>query len=248
MSESTDTTVIEPVDEPAARRPAVVALAAAGAVFLGVLVWLLLVAPLLGADGEDPLGPVGTAQSSDAVAEVASADEVLDDTPIAVTYEVLLERDPFEPVVPRPASETSAGEGTVEGAPAGVEVVASDGDPVLVVDGTPVVDDDEGFVGGDGGDGGTTGGGATPVVTEPAGCSITDTGAICDGRSVGLIRISEVDGRRTAVIQVGSTMYEVEKGETFAGNLRLRTVGEDRVTILYGEEEFTLQVGERVLK
>jgi hypothetical protein len=244
MSETTDTTVIDPVDPSSGRSPVVLALAVGGALLVGALVWFLLVAPLLGGDDVDLLEPVASGQPA-AAAEAATELGEADDAPIAVTYEVLLDRDPFDPVVPRPVVEV------VDTAPAVAEDgTAVDGSDDAGLDPLPVVEDGTGT----GTDDGWVEGGEppaaepTPVVTEPAPCSVTDSGVTCDGRAVGLVRISDVDGRRVAIIQVDSTIHEVEKGEVFAANFRLGSIGEDRVTVLYGQDEFTLQVGERVLK
>jgi hypothetical protein len=238
MSEHTDTTVIDPVDPSSGRSPVALALAVGGALLAGALVWFLLVAPLLGGDDVVLQEPVASDQPAAAAEETTELGEV-DDAPLAVTYEVLLDRDPFDPVVPRPASESVAVE------PAATEVIISE-ESQLPVAGDPPAD-------GSAGDGWVDGSEPapvepTPVVTEPAPCSVTDSGVTCDGRAVGLVRISDVDGRRVAIIQVDSTIHEVEKGEVFAANFRLRSIGEDRVTVLHGVDEFTLEVGERVLK
>jgi hypothetical protein len=242
MSETTDTTVIDPVDPPSGRNPVVLALAVGGALLAGALVWFLLVAPLLGGDDVVLQEPVASDQPAAAAEEATELGEV-DDAPLAVTYEVLLDRDPFDPVVPRPVVEV------IDTTPVVVEEdVAVDGSEDADLDPLPVVEDgtgtDDGWV--DGSEPAPVE--PTPVATEPAACSVTDSGVTCDGRAVGLVRISDVDGRRVAIIQVDSTIHEVEKGEVFAANFRLRSIGEDRVTVLYGVDEFTLEVGERVLK
>jgi hypothetical protein len=240
MNETTDTTVIEPVEPASGRRPLVLALAAGGALAVGALVWFVLVAPLLGSGGTDLPAQVPSGQPSAATATPAEVDD-LDDAPVAVTYEVLLERDPFDPVVPRPVVEV------VDTAPAEpTDVTVTDGTEDGDLELLPVVED---------GSEPTDDGGQqpptvepTPVVTEPAGCETTETGVTCAGQALALVRISDVDGRRVAIVQVGSTIHEVEKGEVFATDFRLQSVGEDRVTVLYGQQEYTLTVGDRVLK
>jgi hypothetical protein len=188
-----------------------------------------------------PTGAEVPADGDDAAALAAE----LDGEPLVVTYEVLLERDPFDPVVPRPASEVETAaavsidaDGVVLAEPASDaeaigDEVPSDGawsEPVPQPAPQPVADEP-----------------SAPVATGD--CDAQDDVVVCDGRAVSLVRIvSETDGRRVAVLQVDTSIHEVEKGEVFATSFRLRTVGADRVTVQYGDVEFELPVGARVLK
>lgn len=51
-----------------------------------------------------------------------------------------------------------------------------------------------------------------------------------------------------ASIQVGSTLYKVKEGETFATNYKLVSAGTDSATILYGDDSATLKIGETIFK
>jgi hypothetical protein len=53
---------------------------------------------------------------------------------------------------------------------------------------------------------------------------------------------------RTAQIQVDGTVYTVDEGEEFAANFRLISASGQCVTMLFGDDEFTLCEGEEVLK
>jgi hypothetical protein len=73
------------------------------------------------------------------------------------------------------------------------------------------------------------------------------------GRSdvIGGHRVRVVDvfpNGRTAQIQVDGTVYTVDEGEEFAANFRLISASGQCVTMLFGDDEFTLCEGEEVLK
>lgn len=84
----------------------------------------------------------------------------------------------------------------------------------------------------------------------------TDTGpcrgddqVVCDGRVVTLIDVFVgQDGTPVAVVQVDSTLYEVRRGDTFAQNFQVISIDPPCVTLLYGDDAFTLCEGERTLK
>lgn len=241
-----DTTELDPAADGEGRRTLTILLAVLGAVILAALVWFL-VTPLFADDPEPVAAPV-TPETKAPAEEFP--EELLDDIAvetIATTYEVLLERDPFDPVVPRPASESAdaetiatGGEGIVVNTDpdtgGGVQVPTDPTDPGAVLDPVQTPSPDPVTPA------------PAPTAPAPTGCNTGGDVITCDGRPISLVRISEVEGRRVAIVQVGSTIHEVEKGEVFAGTFRMRSVGEERVTVLYGEDEFTLQVGDRVLK
>jgi hypothetical protein len=146
--------------------------------------------------------------------------------PVAVTYEVFLDRDPFEPVVEEEILETQT---AVDGS-------ATDGQPTTDPDptATPVAP-----VGGTGSDG-------------PR-CSGTEE-VVCDGQVVSLIDTS-VDGDELidgdgdlAIVQVGTIVYEASVGRTFAENLELLAIDGDCASLRYGEEQFRICVPGEVLK
>lgn len=228
MSESMETTVI--AEQPGGRNPLVLVAAVAGAVLAAVLIWFFAVAPLLAGDEPDDTAaaPAATvtddaaAAAPDDAAVEAAADAAVDEALPIVTYEVFIDRDPFEPVVPEPASAT-----------ADVAVEPVDGTDGSVTDGTT---------------GGTTDGttGEQPEATD--GCTTGDQ-VVCDGRVVSLVDIKTADdGTRVAIIQVDTTLYEVGAGQVFAGAFQVQSISGDRVFLLYGDDAFELQEGDRVLK
>lgn len=89
--------------------------------------------------------------------------------------------------------------------------------------------------------------GASPG-TSPGGC-VGDAEVVCDGRVVTLVDVFEDDaGLPTAVIQVDSTLYTVHEGDTFAQNFRVLSIDPPCVTLIFGDDSFTLCEGEQVLK
>ena len=178
--------------------------------------------------GEDAAAPVDLeeavpAQSSvevepelDNDPEVEAEVEVEDVAPL-VTQEVLLERDPFEPVVPDEVSTASA------------DATDTETDTDVDVDVGVDADEDE-----DDRDGGTS-------IDDP-----DDDGdcrgryeVVCDDEVVTLVEVGSDDsGEETAIVQVDTVRYEARVGQTFARNYELRDIDEDCVTLSYGNEEF----------
>jgi hypothetical protein len=245
VSEYTETTVID-VEEPAKRNPALVALAALVALFVGAVLWLFIVSPLL--SGDDPnaaeaeLAAVQVAAAPGETATAAALTATVDDETLPlVTYEVFLDRDPFDPVVPEPVAEAAATEtATAEGG-VGDTTDGSGGTTDLTggtTDGTTPPPTDAG-------DGATV-----PVQPPPTGgCTTGEDGYVCDGRVVSLLDIrTDEDGQPVAIVQVGSTVYEARVGETFAGTFRVQSISGDQVFLLYGDDGFDLREGDRVLK
>lgn len=233
---------IDPV-QPEGRNVVRIVIVAAVAAALAVGVWFLVVAPLV-LGGDEPVAvdttPIATSdQATTGAADTSEVDEALEalEALPVVTYEVFLERDPFEPVVPRPEAES-----------------ATSDDPVAPIAPTPVADDgtngEDGAPGTEGGDAPNPG--ETPA-TPPSGEEQEDPATcrsgqevVCDGRIVSVVEVSE-DGS-LAIVQVDSTLYEVRAGEVFAGSFRVESIRSDRVTILHGDDAFELRVGDRVLK
>ncbi|WP_052667339.1 hypothetical protein [Nitriliruptor alkaliphilus] len=236
MSEFSETTAT--IDKPSSRNPLVLVLAVVGALLAGALVWFFIVAPLLAGDEEADLDvvPGAAAEAAQDTADAPAPDAGTADAaavPI-VTYEVFLDRDPFDPVVPEPTSATSTTDTTTATGGVGDTTDGSGGTTDLTggtTDGAT--------------DGGTTDGGTTDPTD---GCTSGDQ-LVCDGRVVSLVDIRTADdGERVAVIQVDTTIYEARVGETFAGSFRVQSITGDRVYLLYGDDAFELQEGDRVLK
>jgi hypothetical protein len=235
VSDPMETTVI--ADGSEGRNPLVLVAAVAGALLAAVLIWFFVAAPLL-AGGDDDVAAAPAAGATDDVAATAAASDTEAATDAAaevaadeaalpiVTYEVFIDRDPFEPVVPEPASAT---------ADAGVDPV--DGTDGSVTDGTTGGTTD-----------GSTDGTGDGTTDAPDGCTSGDQ-VVCDGRVVSLVDIrTDDDGARVAIVQVDTTLYEVEPGQIFAGAFQVQSISGDRVFLLYGDDAFELQKGDRVLK
>jgi hypothetical protein len=94
--------------------------------------------------------------------------------------------------------------------------------------------------GNDDGDGGDAGGSDA--------CTNGDE-VVCDGRVVTLVDVFDGDdGEPVAVVQVDTTIYEVRRGDTFAQNFQVVAVDPPCVTLLFGDDAFTLCEGQRTLK
>lgn len=90
---------------------------------------------------------------------------------------------------------------------------------------------------------GTTGGGTTAPTGTKTGSSTT-VGA----QRVALVTIYAKDGKSYAQTKVGDTVYTPVVGDVFAGTYKLLAVSGKQATYLYGDEQFTLSVGQEVLK
>jgi hypothetical protein len=93
-----------------------------------------------------------------------------------------------------------------------------------------------------GGIAGGGGGGGTP---GPSGGPGGDTNG---AQRVTLLEITGSGASRTATVRVDSTEYTVKEGETFAGSYRVKTLTTRCGTFVFGDEQFTLCVGQEVLK
>ena len=70
-----------------------------------------------------------------------------------------------------------------------------------------------------------------------------------EGTRVSLISVTTLgDGSRQAVVRVEGTDYTVGVGETFAGSYQVVTLTDTGGTFLFGDNPFTLAVGEEILK
>ena len=86
--------------------------------------------------------------------------------------------------------------------------------------------------------------GGTPAPTSSPGASGGATGS----QRVTLIDISGSGSNRTATVEVNSTQYEVKEGDTFAGSYKVKDLTANCGTFVFGDETFTLCVGQEVLK
>jgi hypothetical protein len=258
------TETVEPFTEttsPRSRLAGILLGSLAGLVIL-VLVWFLWLAPA-GNDAEPAAaeGEPAVAAGDEVLAQpVTGDDELLEPLP-AVTHDVYLARDPFEPVVEEeePAQESSEGATSEGGTP---DDATSDGaTPVAApVDGEPVVVGTEPLpvaepLPGDGG--APAEGEPLPdadgfVVPTDGTASGTCTGQeelVCDGRVVTLDSITMRNGERVATIQVGTDVYEVARGEVFASTFRVVEFSSDSAVMLqYGELIYELTAAHRSMK
>jgi hypothetical protein len=229
------------IAEETGRDPKRLLIAGVGAALVGVLLWLFVVSPLLaGADTTEVMLAAAAQPDTDEAPAEGTA-EVLDELPL-VTYEVFLDRDPFDPVVPEPIAAT---EPVAEGTETSTDGTATDGaTDGTATDGTPT----------DGVAGGQPPAEGTPPAAGPPSSSVGSCVAegddlVCNGRVVSLIEIrTGEDGSRVAIIQVDTTIYEVAEGETFAGNFVVQSISETEVYIQYGDDVDRFEVGDRILK
>jgi hypothetical protein len=90
-----------------------------------------------------------------------------------------------------------------------------------------------------------------PLIDEnsPAGTPGLGTPGFTPGTTtVVLVEITEVDGVPRAIITVNGTTYDVGVGDTFAGVYQVVSISPDTVVLLFGDNAFTLSVGQQILK
>lgn len=92
--------------------------------------------------------------------------------------------------------------------------------------------------------GGTTSGGTTTSTGGGAAGGAAPTG----GQQVTLLDVFSDGAANKAQIKVGSTVYTVVVGETFATNFKLVSISGTCTTLLHGDDKFTLCEGEQVFK
>jgi hypothetical protein len=74
------------------------------------------------------------------------------------------------------------------------------------------------------------------------------TGGPRDGQRVELIDIFTQGGTRYASVEVDGKAYTVRSGDTFAGNYKVLSLTSKCGTFSFGDERFTLCIGQEVLK
>jgi hypothetical protein len=68
------------------------------------------------------------------------------------------------------------------------------------------------------------------------------------GQRVSLLDVLDEGGTAKAQVKVGSTVYTVASGEVFADNFKVVSISGSCVTLLHGDDKFTLCEGEEVIK
>ena len=185
---------------------------------------------MIPAADEDPEPEAGP---DDAPDETEAPETDLEAMP-AVTYEIYLARDPFDPVVPE--EEPTPAEPTPDD-PDDPDAPVPDPDdpdaPSPAPSDDPTIDPNDDP--------------ATPRDPDRDRC-MGDEELVCDGHVVSLMDIVTKDGERLAVLQVDSTIYEVREGEVFADRFKLLDIGQDEVRLQFGDDVRTVEHGEHVLK
>ena len=88
-----------------------------------------------------------------------------------------------------------------------------------------------------------TGPGSTTQVLT----TTTTTGTGTQTTSTNQVRLVSIPSGTTATVEVNGTNYEnLRAGDTFAQTFKLLTIGTGSVTILYGDNQYTLYLGETI--
>ncbi|MBS3908292.1 MAG: hypothetical protein KGZ93_01450 [Actinobacteria bacterium] len=67
--------------------------------------------------------------------------------------------------------------------------------------------------------------------------------------SLALVDVVEQDGARFAIVTFDGVEYTVGSGERVAGSsFMVEDIGEGSITVLYGDDRFTLQLGQEIVK
>jgi hypothetical protein len=94
------------------------------------------------------------------------------------------------------------------------------------------------------GTGGTSSTGGAATGSTGAGGAPAPSG----GQRVTLLDVLDEGGTTKAQVKVGSTVYKVASGEVFADNFKVVSISGNCVTLLHGDDKFTLCEGEEVIK
>jgi len=99
----------------------------------------------------------------------------------------------------------------------------------------------------------TTVPGATTTVpgattTTVPGATTTTQGNVPDTKRITLLEITVDDGVYTAVVSVDDVTYTVGVGDTFAGDFKVISLDSDSGVFMYGDNVFTLSVGQSIVK
>ncbi|MCA1834179.1 MAG: hypothetical protein ABR548_04055 [Actinomycetota bacterium] len=98
---------------------------------------------------------------------------------------------------------------------------------------------------------GSSGGSPPPAGTpapQPTGTSSPSEGGPSGGQRVSLVDINTRNGTLLATVEVNGKSYTVKEGDTFAGSYRVLDLTKSCGTFVFGDERFTLCIGQEVLK
>jgi hypothetical protein len=93
-----------------------------------------------------------------------------------------------------------------------------------------------------------TQGSPAPQPTDSPGGSPQPSAEPTPGQRVELVEIFTQNGTRYATVEVNGKSYTVKEGDTFADNYRVLDLTAECGTFVFGDERFTLCVGQEVLK
>jgi hypothetical protein len=93
----------------------------------------------------------------------------------------------------------------------------------------------------------TTQPGAT-TTTQPGATTTTTQGVTPETKRITLLEIRDNDGVYTAVVSVDEVTYTVGVGDTFAGDFKVISLDSDSGVFMYGDNVFTLSVGQSIIK
>ncbi len=92
------------------------------------------------------------------------------------------------------------------------------------------------------------GGGPTPGASPTPGGTPGPDGGPSDGQRVSLLDIRSENGAQVATVEVNGQSYNVKEGDRFAGSYRVVDLTSKCGTFVFGDERFTLCIGQEVLK
>lgn len=163
--------------------------------------------------------PVTTPTTAPAPEETTDPDGGRKKEPLE-TFEVFAPKDPFRPLIAAVGSGTAA-------APTGTTTTT----------------------------GGTTGTTGDPGTAPSGGSDISgdNRGSGGGSQNVGGRRVRVIDtfragGEARARVQVDGTVYTVGEGDRFADNFEVMSISGSCVSMLYGDDQFSLCEGEEILK
>lgn len=92
--------------------------------------------------------------------------------------------------------------------------------------------------------------GTTTTATSTTTASTTNTSATASSAStpVTLVKVYQKNGKTYATTKVGSSTFSPAVGQTFGGTFQLLSVNGTAATYVQGDEQFSLSVGQVVLK
>jgi hypothetical protein len=91
-------------------------------------------------------------------------------------------------------------------------------------------------------------GGTVTAPTGTTGTSTTGSSATVAGQRVSLVHVYAKDGKSYAQTKVGDQVYSPVVGSTFGGSFKLLATSGRTATYLFGDEQFSLNEGQEVLK